>query len=93
MKKKGVISLQSLQTAGYNGLEVVVMAVQRKHVKALIDRLTDEQVQALWVIVNSMAWPEVEITPEDAAEIEEGLADLRAGRKVRAEDVWKELGI
>ncbi len=82
-----------MQTTGYNSLGVIVMAVQREHVKALIDRLTDEQVQALWVVLNSMAWPEVEIAPEDEADLEEGLADLRAGRKVKAEDVWKELGI
>lgn len=69
------------------------MAVAREYIKALIDRLTDEQVEALKVIVESMALPEVEISPEDEADIKEGLADLEAGRKVRAEDVWKELGI
>ena len=77
----------------YNDLGVITVAVERDHVKALIDRLSDEQVQALWVILNSMAWQEVEISPEDEADIKEGLADLEAGRKMRAEDVWKEIGI
>ncbi len=77
----------------YNSLEVITMAVEREHVKALIDRLSNEQVQALWVILNSMAWPEVNISPEDEKEIIEGLNDLKEGKKVSAEDVWKELGI
>jgi hypothetical protein len=33
------------------------VAVAREYVKALIDRLTDEQVEALRVIVESMVWP------------------------------------
>lgn len=69
------------------------MAIQREYVKALIDRLTDEQVQALFVFLHSMALSEEDISPEDEVAIEEGLADLAAGRKVKAEDVWKELGI
>ncbi len=69
------------------------MAVPREFVKAMIDRLTDEQVQALWVILESMAWPVERITPEEAAEIEEALAEIDAGKGVKAEDVWKELGI
>ncbi|MBE0467460.1 MAG: hypothetical protein IBX71_09605 [Candidatus Desulforudis sp.] len=78
---------------GYNGLGVIEVAVPREDVKALIDRLSDEQVEALWIILNSMAWPEAEVSAEDEADIEEGLADLRAGLKARAEDVWKDLGI
>lgn len=80
----------------YNNLEVVAMAVQavqKEHVKALIDRLSQEQLQALWVILNSMAWPEVEISPEEEKDIKEGLDELESGLKVSAEDVWKELGI
>lgn len=79
--------------SGYNGLGVIAVAVAREHVKALIDRLTDEQVQALWVILESMAWPEVSISPADETAIDEGLADLAAGRKVSAEDAWAELGL
>lgn len=77
----------------YNDLEVITVAVTREYVKALVDQLNEEQVKALWVILNAMAWPEVEISPEDEADIEEGLADLAAGRKVSAEDAWKQLGI
>jgi predicted transcriptional regulator len=69
------------------------MSVAREYVKALIDRLTDEQVEALQVIVESMAWPTEKVMPEEAAEIEEAFADIDAGRGVKAEDVWNELGI
>lgn len=69
------------------------MAVQRDYVKALIDRLTDEQVQALCVMLVSMVWPTERVTPEEAAEIKEGFAEIRAGKGVKAEDVWKELGL
>lgn len=76
----------------YNVPGVIVMGA-REYAKALIDRLSDEQVQALQVILEAMALPEAELSPEEEADIEEGLADLEAGRKVSAEDVWKELGI
>ncbi|WP_194174914.1 hypothetical protein [Desulfofundulus thermobenzoicus] len=69
------------------------MAIAREHVKALIDRLSDEQVQALWVILNSMAWPTEKVSPEEAAEIEESFAEIDAGKGVKAEDVWRELGV
>lgn len=69
------------------------MAEMRDCVKALIDRLSDEEVRALWVILTSMIWPTAEITPEDTAEIEEGIAELEAGKRVKAEDVWRELRI
>ncbi|WP_240985949.1 hypothetical protein [Acididesulfobacillus acetoxydans] len=38
------------------------MIVAREHVKALVDRLSDEQVKALWIFLNAMVWPEVEIS-------------------------------
>lgn len=79
--------------SGYNGLGVIDVAVPRECIKALVDRLTDEQAEALWVILESMAWGTEKITPEEAAEIEEALAEIDAGKGVRAEDVWKELGI
>ncbi len=69
------------------------MAITREQVKALIDRLTEEQVHALWVILSAMAWPEAEISPEDEADIKEGIADLEAGRKVRADEVWEKLEV
>lgn len=69
------------------------MAVAREYVKALIDRLTDEQVEALRVIVESMVWPTEKVMLEEAAEIEEAFAEIDAGKGVKAEDVWKELGI
>jgi hypothetical protein len=77
----------------YNSSGVITMAVAKEYVKALIDRLTDEQVQALWVILNSMAWPIEEITPEETAEIGKARTEIEAGRGIKAEDVWRELGI
>ncbi|MCL5056737.1 MAG: hypothetical protein M1130_01810 [Actinobacteria bacterium] len=78
---------------GYNNLEVVYMAVARDQLKALVDRLTDEQVQALWVILSSMTWPEEEISPEEASEINQARAEIEAGKGIKAGDVWRELGI
>ena len=69
------------------------MADLKEIVKALIDRLNDEQVEALRVIIESMIWPEVEVTPEEAEAIAQGEAEIKAGLGVRAEDVWKELGL
>ncbi|HUW63123.1 MAG TPA: hypothetical protein VMW83_00195 [Spirochaetia bacterium] len=77
----------------YNTLEVIDVAVAREHIKALIDRLTDEQAQALWVVLNSMAWPEEKLSPDEIAEIEEARAEIRAGKGIKAEDVWRELGL
>ncbi len=78
---------------GYNGLGVIDVAVPRECIKALVDRLTDEQVEALRVILESMVWPKERIIPEEAAELEEARADIRAGKGVKADDVWRELGI
>ncbi|SFR11604.1 hypothetical protein [Desulfoscipio geothermicus] len=77
----------------YNSLEVVAMAVQKEDVKALIDRLNQEQLQALWVILNSIAWPTEKISPEEAVEIEKSFNEIDAGKGVKAEDVWRELGV
>ncbi|AEG15952.1 hypothetical protein Desku_2418 [Desulfofundulus kuznetsovii DSM 6115] len=77
----------------YNDLGVITMAIAREYVKALIDRLSDEQVQALWVILNSMAWPTEKVSPEEAADIEESFAEIDAGKGIKAEDVWRELGV
>lgn len=77
----------------YNNLEVINVAVEREHVKALIDQLNDEQVQALWVILNSMAWPTEKISAKEAVEIEESFTEIDAGKGVKAEDVWRELGV
>lgn len=86
----GVLKLLQVR---YNTLEVIDVAVAREHIKALIDRLTDEQAQALWVVLNSMAWPEEKLSPDEIAEIEEARAEIRAGKGIKAEDVWRELGL
>jgi hypothetical protein len=82
-----------LLASGYNGLGVIDVAVPRECIKALVDRLTDKQAEALWVLLESMAWPTERITPEEAAELEEARAEIRAGKGIKAEDVWRELGI
>lgn len=77
----------------YNSLGVIKMTVSRECVKALIDQLTDEQVQALWVILQSITWPSEELTPEEITEIAEARNDIKAGKGIKAEDAWDELGI
>lgn len=59
------------------------MAMVCEYVKALIVHLTDEQVEALQVIVKSVPWPTERVTPEEAAEIEEALAEIDAGKGVK----------
>lgn len=76
----------------YNSLEVVNM-VPRECVKALIDRLSDEQVQALWIILQSMAWTTEVLTPKEEAEIAEARNDIKDGKGIKARDVWNELGV
>ncbi|MGB9867357.1 MAG: hypothetical protein ACPLPR_05545 [Bacillota bacterium] len=44
-------------------------------------------------MLRSMAWPTERVTLEEAREIEAGFAEIHAGKGVRAEDVWKVLGI
>ena len=65
----------------------------REYVKALIDRLEEDQLEALSVLLEYLAFPVVELDPEEARELDEALAEVRKGNFVRAEDVWKELGI
>ncbi|ACA59289.1 hypothetical protein Daud_0767 [Candidatus Desulforudis audaxviator MP104C] len=69
------------------------MSIKKNCLKALVDRLSDRQVDELWEIVTSMVWPEEEITPEEARELDEAIKELDAGKRIRAEDVWRELGI
>lgn len=77
----------------YNNLGVKAMVVAREQVKALIDRMTDEQVQALWIILNSMAWPEEEVSPVEAEEIGKGFKEIKEGKGIKADDLWREIGI
>jgi hypothetical protein len=76
----------------YNSLGVINMNVSRECVKALIDQLSDEQVQALWVILQSITLPTEELTPEEITAIAEARNDIKAGKGIKAEEVWDELG-
>ena len=69
------------------------MLATRENVKALVDRLSNDQVFALWIILQPLAWPAEEISPEEALEIAEAKAEIEAGKGIKAEDVWRELGI
>jgi len=40
-----------------------------------------------------MGWPSEKVAPEEAVEIEAAFAEIDAGKGMRAEDVWEELGI
>jgi len=77
----------------YNDLGVIHVAVACEHIKALIDRLSDEEVKALWIILEAMTWPVEAISPEEAAELEAAEAEIRAGKGIKAEDIWRELGL
>lgn len=70
-----------------------MVAVPRECVKAFIDRLNDEQVGALWIILQSMAWPTEEITSKEAKEIAEARSEIIAGKGIKAEEVWNELDL
>lgn len=69
------------------------MLAARENVKALVDRLSDDQVYALWIILQSLAWPAEEISPKEAVEVAKARAEIEAGKGIKAEDVWRELGI
>jgi hypothetical protein len=65
----------------------------RDYAKALIERLNGDEVRTLLVILESMAWPTERVTPVEIKEIEAGFAKIDAGKGLKAENVWKELGI
>ncbi len=65
----------------------------RENLKSLIDRLNDEQVYALWVILQSLVLPVEKISEQEALEIAEARAEIEAGIGIKAEDIWRELGI
>ena len=96
---------------------MINVAVAKEYVKTLVDRLTDDQLQALAGILELLTaegkerpetireiqmfalkafqtgLPAEKVTPEEAAEIEEGFAEIDAGKGVKAADVWRTLGI
>ncbi|HBC93079.1 MAG TPA: hypothetical protein DCZ10_09335 [Pelotomaculum sp.] len=48
----------------------------RENVKARVDRLSDEQVFALWIIIEPLGWPAEEISAEEALEIAQARAEI-----------------
>ena len=67
------------------------MSVARDELKTLVDLLSEEQVSALLVILKP--WAEDVITPLEAEEIMQARNDIKNGKGIKAEDVWRELGI
>lgn len=67
------------------------MSIARDELKTLVDLLSEEQVSALLVILKP--WAEDVITPLEADEIVAARNDIKAGKGIKAEDVWRELGI
>jgi predicted RNase H-like HicB family nuclease len=57
------------------------------------EKTLEECRQVLQEVLEEWLIGEEEITPEEQAAIEEGIADLKAGRRIKAEDAWKELGL
>lgn len=67
------------------------MSATREELKSLVDLLSDEQVSALLVILKP--WAKDVITPLEAQEIMEARNEIKNGKGIKAEDVWRELGI
>ena len=67
------------------------MSIARDELKILVDLLSEEQVSALLVILKP--WAEDVITPLEAEEIMQARNDIENGKGIKAEDVWRELGI
>lgn len=67
------------------------MSVARDELKTLVDLLSEEQVSALLVILKP--WAEDVITPLEAEELMAARDDIKNGKGIKAEDVWRELGI
>ncbi|CFX16026.1 Uncharacterized [Syntrophomonas zehnderi OL-4] len=67
------------------------VSIAREELKTLVDLLSEEQVLALLVILKP--WAEDVISPLEAQEIMEARADIKDGKGINAEDVWRELGI
>lgn len=67
------------------------MSIARDELKILVDLLSEEQVSALLVILKP--WAEDVITQLEAEEIMQARNDIENGKGIKAEDVWRELGI
>ena len=67
------------------------MSAARNELKTLVDMLSEEEVSALLVILKP--WAENIITPQEAEELKTAREDIKNGKGIKAEDVWRELGI
>lgn len=66
------------------------MQTIRDDLKALIDNLSEREVVALWRLVAAMRRPE-DLTPEEAAEVDQALREIDAGVFVDWEDLKRGL--
>ena len=69
------------------------MSVMREKLKILIEYLNEEQISALYTILNSIVWVEDDLTPDEMKEVLKARNDIKNGKGIKAEDVWRELGI
>ncbi|HKS90696.1 MAG TPA: hypothetical protein VJQ83_02115 [Tepidiformaceae bacterium] len=58
-----------------------------------IDELTDEEAEELLAQLEWEATAEEELTPEEMALLEEGNAEFERGEFIRADDLYRELGL
>jgi len=68
------------------------MATPAEELKSLLDRLSYKQLEALRVIVESMLWPQEQLTPEEEI-VDEGFAEIERGEGMSWEEVKNELGL
>nr|WP_025774449.1 hypothetical protein [Moorella thermoacetica] len=72
---------------------MVKMATPAEEIKSLLDRLSYKQLEALRIIVESMIWPQEQLTPEEAEIVDEGFAEIERGEGMSWEEVKNELGL
>lgn len=78
---------------GYNGVEVVNMD-RRALIKSLVDKLTDEQAMALYVIIDNLAFPTVDPELDELEAIMEAEQEITDSKNLEsADDVWRKLEI
>lgn len=62
----------------------------REDLKMLIDKLSDQEIVALWKIVAAMRQPE-ELTPQEADEVDAALKEIDSGEFTRLDELKRAL--
>jgi predicted transcriptional regulator len=66
------------------------MRTSRDELKVLIDRLSDQEIVALWKVVAAMRQPE-DLTAEEAAQVDAALKEIDAGQFTRLDELKRAL--